>query len=117
MLVTIDGQPLPAVLNAGQSDTTRILWATISLDADGKAYTADHWRRVYPPNQTEEATLSLEQEYRISGDNITVGSFTPCRDTAACIGNKTGRITDSTLTLSFTDSGAPVYFYELMPVD
>jgi hypothetical protein len=117
-LVSVDGQPLPAVLNARQGDTTRILWATIALDVAGNAYSADHWRRVYPPNPAEEATLSLQQEYRISGDNITVGSFTPCPENAVCIGNKTGKITESTLTLSYADSPtAPVYFYGLMPVD
>ena len=118
MLESINGQPLPAVLNAGPGDTTRILSATISFDLAGNAFSADHWRRVYPVNRIEEATLSLRQEYRITGEDIAVGSFTPCPPNALCIGNKIGKITESTLTLSYDDPTAPVYFYRrLVPFD
>lgn len=118
LLESINGQPLPALLSAAQADTTRILWATLSLDVAGNAYSADHWRRVYPPNQTEEATLALQLEYRITGDDITVGSFKPCPSNALCMGNKVGKITSTTLTLAYTDNPtAAVYVYRLMPID
>jgi hypothetical protein len=117
VLETINGQPLPAVLNAGQGDTTRVVWGTVILYSAGNAFTAEHWRRVYPPNPSEEGILSLQREYRIAGDNITVGSFTPCPINAICEGNKVGKLTSSTLTLAYEHAGAPVYLYQLAHTD
>ena len=118
LLESINGQPLPAVVNAGPDDTTRILSGTIRFDLAGNAFSAEHWRRVYPVNRTDENTLSLLQEYRITDGDIVVGSFTPCPPNALCIGNKIGMITESTLTLSYDYPNAPVYFYRrLIPID
>jgi hypothetical protein len=111
LLESINGQPLPAIVNAAPGDTTRILSATVNFDLAGNAFTAERWRRVYPVNQADEATLTLDQKYRITRGTIIVGSFTPCPPNALCIGNKIGTITESTLTLSYDDPNAPVYFY------
>jgi hypothetical protein len=115
LLESINGQPLPAVVNAAPGDTTRILSATVSFDLAGNAFTSERWSRVYSVNQTDQGTLALQQEYRITSGEIVVGSFTPCPPNAICAGNKIGTITESTLTLSYDDPTAPVYFYRRLP--
>jgi hypothetical protein len=113
VLETIDGRPVPAIHFAGQADTTFVLWATLTLDDAGNAVRAERWRHVYPPNHTDESTFTSHAEYRIIGDRITVGRFTPCAPNALCEGNKVGRLTSTTLTLAYETPNAPIFLYRL----
>ena len=113
ILETINGRPLPTFVSAGQADTSFLLWATLTLDGAGNAVRTEQWRYVYPPNRTDEGTFIAHRQYRIIGDRITVGIFTPCGPSALCEGNKVGRITSTTLTLAYEDPNAPVFLYRI----
>ena len=115
VLESVNGRPLPTFVYSGQADTTFILSATLTLDGAGNAVRTEHWRYVYPPNRTDEATTTFLREYRIIGDIITVGSFTPCGINALCEGNKVGKLTSTTLTLAYENPTAPTYLYRLAP--
>ena len=115
-LKSINGRPLPAFVYAGQADTTFMLDATLTLDGAGNAVRIEHWRYVYQPNRTDEATSTFHREYRITGDNITVGIFSPCPANALCEGNKVGKLTSTTVTLAYANSPtAPLFLYRLAP--
>jgi hypothetical protein len=117
ILETINGRPLPTFVSAGQADTSFMLSATLTLDGAGNAVRTEQWRYVYPPNRTDEGTFIAHVQYRIIGERIIVGSFTPCLDTAACEGNKFGRITTTTLTLAYDHPTAPIFLYRLAGTD
>lgn len=113
VLETINGRPVPAIVSAGQADTSFMLSATLTLDDAGNAVRVEHWRNVYPPNRTDEGTFTAHREYRITGDRITVGIFTPCPPNALCEGNKVGKVTSTTLTLAYEDPTASTWLYRL----
>lgn len=114
VLETINGSPVPAVVFAGQADTSFMIAAALTLDTDGNAVRFEHWRYMYPPNRVDEGTATFHQEYRLSGDEITVGRFTPCPPNALCEGNKVGKFTSTTLTLAYENNPtSPRYFYRL----
>jgi hypothetical protein len=116
LLESINGQGVPAIMSASQIDTSFMLSATLTLDGAGHAVRSEHWRHVYQPNPTEEGTFTANVEYRITGNNITVGSFQPCPYNASCEGNKVGKITSTTLTLAYENNPtAPVFLYRLAP--
>jgi len=114
-LESINGRPVPAFVSAEPADTTFILSATLTLDGAGNATRVEHWRYVYQPNRTDEGTLTLHVEYRITGNDITVGSFTPCGPAAICEGNKIGKLSSTTLTLAYDSPTAPVFLYRIEP--
>lgn len=117
VLESIDGQPVPAVLFASQFDTTKILWSTLSLDADGKAVTIDRQSSGSQAHGTSEATSTSLRHYEIVGDSITVSPLNSCPCCLPCplIFNQVGKLTDSALTLT-TDvkSPEPIYLYRLV---
>jgi hypothetical protein len=116
VLETVNSQGVPAILIASQTDTSFMLSATLTLDGAGHAVRSEHWRNVYQPNHVEEGTFTANAEYRITGDNITVGSFQPCPYNALCEGNKVGKFTSTTLTLAYANNPtAPVFLYRIAP--
>src|SRR5882672_2831991 len=116
VLESVNGQAVPAIVIAGQTDTSFMLSATLTLDGAGNAVRIEHWRYVYQPSHAEEGTLTANSEYRITRGNITVGSFQPCPANALCEGNKVGKITSTTLTLAYADNPtAPVFLYRIAP--
>jgi hypothetical protein len=116
LLESVNGRPVPAIVYAEQADTTFMLSATLTLDNSGNAVRAEHWRYVYPPNRIDEGTFIANVEYRISGNNITVGSFQRCAANALCEGLKVGKFTSTTLTLAYANNPtAPVFLYRLAP--
>jgi len=116
VLESVNNQGVPAIVIAGQADTSFMLSATLTLDGAGNAVRVEHWRYVYPPNHLEEGTFTANAEYRITGDDITVGSFQPCPANALCEGNKVGKFTSTTLTLAYANNAtAPVFLYRLAP--
>ena len=117
ILETINGRPVPAFVHVGQADTSFVLSATLTLDDAGNAVRVERWRYVYQPNRTEEGTFTGHMKYRINGDNITVGSFTPCPPNALCEGNKVGKVTSTTLTLAYENPTAPIFLYRRASTD
>ena len=116
VLESVNGQGVPAIVSASQIDTSFLLSATLTLDGAGHGVRSEHWRYVYQPNPVEEGTFTANVEYRITGDNITVGSFQPCPANANCEGNKVGKITSTTLTLAYANNPtAPVFLYRIAP--
>jgi hypothetical protein len=116
VLESVNGQAVPAIVIASQTDTSFMLSATLTLDGGGNAVRIEHWRYVYQPSHAEEGTFTANAEYRITGDNITVGSFQPCPANALCEGNKVGKYTSTTLTLAYANNpGAPVFLYRIAP--
>jgi hypothetical protein len=116
ILESINGRPIPTFVSADQTGTSFVLWATLTLDVAGNAVREERWRNVYPPN-TEEGTFIAHYQYRIIGDNITVGIFTPCPIDAVCEGNKVGKITGTSLTLAYENPTAPIFLYRLASTD
>lgn len=116
VLESVNGQGVPAIVIASQTDTSFMLSATLTLDGAGRAVRSEHWRHVYQSNQVEEGTFTANVEYRITGDNITVGSFQPCPADALCEGNKVGKYTSTTFTLAYVNNPtAAVFLYRLAP--
>jgi hypothetical protein len=116
VLESVNSQGVPAIVIAGQADTSFMVSATLTLDGAGNAVRVEHWRYVYQPNRADEGTFIARAEYRITGDNITVGFVQPCPANALCEGNKVGKFTSTTLTLAYANNPtAPVFFYRLAP--
>jgi hypothetical protein len=113
VLESVNGQPVP--VNLGGS--TSVLWATLTLDVAGKAITVDHVKSVFQGNASE-STYSLRREYRIRGDSIEIGSFTPCPPGALCVANQLGVVADSTVALTVGYNPYPtnpiIYLYRLI---
>jgi hypothetical protein len=116
LLESVNGQPVPAIVYAEPADTSFMLSATLTLDVAGTAVRSEHWRYVYQPNRIDEGTFIANVHYRLAGDNITVGSFGTCPPNAICEGNKVGKLTSTTLTLSYDNPTAPVFLYRLEPI-
>jgi hypothetical protein len=114
VLQTVNGQPVPA--NTGGS--TSIVWATLTLDAVGNATTVDHRQTIFQGVPSEN-TIAIRHQYRIRGDGIEIGSFTPCPPGADCIGNTFGVVADSSIALTVSYISFPtepiVYLYHLVP--
>jgi len=114
VLQSVNGQPVP--VNTGGS--TSIVWATLTLDAIGNATTVDHRQTIFQGTPSENTT-AIRHQYRIHGDSIEIGSFSPCPPGAACISNTLGVIADSSIALTVSYIIYPtqpiIYFYRLVP--
>ena len=114
VLESVNGQPVP--VNLGGSTT--IVWATLTLDVVGNATTVDHSRSVFQGDSSEN-TVALRRQYRVRGDSIEIGSFTPCPLGVDCIGNSLGALSDSSIALTVGYNGFPtnpiIYLYRLVP--
>jgi len=110
-LTEIDGQPLPVTFMGIDAGST-VLSGTLYLNDAGQALRVDHYRD-YSANtgKTYDRTERLHDDYRISNDSITVGSFSTCA--SSCRGNEIGVFSDSVLTLTFDvmPRTRPVYTY------
>jgi hypothetical protein len=116
VLQSINGQPLPVVLFSDATRTLTVVSSILTLTMDGHAfigevYTQDSQGIVTQPTFT--ATL----DYRLHGDQIEIGSFTPCPPNALCAANATGTLANGTLTLN-NPLPAPnkIYFYRTGPL-
>lgn len=114
VLQSVNGQPVPA--NTGGS--TSIVWATLTLDAAGNATTVDHRQTIFQGTSSEN-TIAIRHQYRIRGDSIEIGFFTPCPPGADCISNTFGVVADSSIALTVSYIIYPtqpiIYFYRLVP--
>jgi hypothetical protein len=112
-LTEIDGQPLPVVFMGIDGGTT-VLSGTLYLNEASRVMRVNHYRD-YSANfggGAWERSEKLQDDYRISNDSITVGSFGTC--TSSCRGNEIGVFSDSVLTLTFDamPRTRPVYTYQ-----
>jgi hypothetical protein len=98
VLQSVAGNPLPYTIPE-DGGTFTVFSASLQLLSNGDAITVERWRRTYP-GYDEEQTSTWTFQYRISGENITVGFFTPCPDNASCVANRQGLIRNSTLTIT-----------------
>jgi hypothetical protein len=114
VLQSVNGQPVP--VNPGGSTT--VVWATLTLDVVGNALTVDHIRSAFQ-NDSSESTIAFRRQYRIRGDSIEIGSFTPCPPGADCVGNSMGVLSDSSIALTVGYNSFPtnpiIYLYRLVP--
>jgi hypothetical protein len=113
-LEAIDDHPLPAATWASATDTSMVVWETLTLDDAGRAVTVSHQRYVSQGRPAQEWTVSRVAAYRVQGDSIEVGWFHACVD--LCPPNAVGQVADSTLTLraKIIDVHVPVFRYRLV---
>ena len=95
VLTTVNGKPLPALVDTSAVDYGVVLADTIDLDATGVATRAFAFRRVNTSLGTD-VVYPIRQvlAYRLGpGTTIEIGSFTPCPANASCIANDVGTLT------------------------
>jgi hypothetical protein len=113
-LTEIDGHLLPVTFMGIDGGST-VLSGTLYLEGAGHALRVDHYHD-YSANtgKTYDRTERLHDDYRISNDSITVGSFGTC--TSSCRWNEIGAFSDSllTLTIDVIPRTRPVYTYRLV---
>ena len=111
VLETVSGQPLPAILFSEPTRTLTVVSSTLTLTMDGHAFMSESHRDDSQGIVTTP-TFTATLDYRLHGDQIEIGSFTPCPIGAFCLENATGTLSNGTLTLK-NPLPAPnkVYFY------
>lgn len=109
LLDNINGRPLPTYLAPTPGLTPDILSASLTFEEGGKAVMTEH-RKEFDGRET---TNTNTFDYRIHGNNVEVGSFTPCGPDANCIGTYKGTV--SRLTLSLNIGGPIIYNYRIAP--
>ena len=108
-LENINGRGLPTFYSPTPGLTPTILFASLTLDNNGKAFWLET-RREFDGTQT---SIRNTFDYRITLNQIAIGSFSPCAANANCMGTYKGTISNETLSLNVqaTDAGAIVYNY------
>lgn len=111
VLESIDGQSLPANIQAGGGDTITVFWSTLSLDAAGNAELVEHIRYVHPNSPPGEGTYTTGYVYRVTGNrvighNVAFDYSPPCPPNALCVEPPVGKIVGNTLTLFY---GSPAF--------
>ena len=115
LLESVNGQPVPTVIRAGGGDTTTLFWATLTLDAAGKAEIVAATRRVSTSAPPREATDIARYSYRVFGDSIAFDYSPPCPPNALCVRPPYGKITGLTVNLFLGANPAASYIYRLAP--
>jgi hypothetical protein len=116
-LQSVDGHPIPVVLFTEPTRTLTVVSSTVRLDNQGHAIITDSYRDDSQGVVTTPIYTSTF-EYRLHGDQIEIGSFTPCALDAICAANATGTIANGTLTLNnrlAVPNGVSVY--RTIPID
>jgi hypothetical protein len=97
-LTGVNDLPLPATIYSTPDQTITVISAELTLTGDGKAVLVERKRVTYQGATTENpSTITLK--YRVSGDYITIGSFTLCPANAVCIADFVGKFSGSSLNL------------------
>ncbi len=112
VLQSINGQPLPVVLFSDATRTLTVVSSILTLTMDGHAFIGESYRQQDSQGIVTQPTFTATLEYRLHGDQIEIGSFTPCPPNAQCAANATGTLSNGTLTLN-NPLPAPnkIYFY------
>jgi hypothetical protein len=116
-LQSVDGHPIPVVLFTEPTRTLTVVSSTVMLDKQGHAIINDSYRDDSQGVVTTPI-YTTTFEYRLHGDQIEIGSFTPCAPNALCAANATGTIANGILTLN-NRLAAPngVSVYRIVPTD
>ncbi|HEX6534136.1 MAG TPA: hypothetical protein VF041_06040 [Gemmatimonadaceae bacterium] len=107
----VDDRALPVLESSYAGDSTFVVWAVLTLEANGRALKVVEHRFVHQSDPPVETTTTGRAAYLIAHDSIAVGFFGTCR--GACVPNEVGGYTASalTLTLDILPRTAPVYHY------
>jgi hypothetical protein len=108
-LVNINGRGLPTFYSPTPGLTPTILFASLTLDNNGKAF----WLEARRESDGTQTTINNTFDYRITLNQIEIGSFSPCAANANCMGTYKGTISNETLSLNVqaTNAGAIIYNY------
>ena len=108
-LVNINGRGLPTFFSSTPGQTPTILFASLTLDNNGKAF----WLEGRRESDGTQTIINNTFDYKITFNQIEIGSFSPCAANANCMGTYKGTISNETLSLNVqaTDAGAIVYNY------
>lgn len=106
-LLSINGQGLPAIIQSGGGDTTRVFWSILTLDGAGNATIDEKTRRTRLNQPATEAIATSRYSYRVIGDSIAFDYSPPCPPNALCVGPPGGKLSGSTLTLSYSGNPPP----------
>ena len=108
-LVNINGRGLPTFYSPTPGLTPTILFASLTLDNNGKAF----WLEARRESDGTQTIINTTFDYKIRFNQIEIGSFSPCADNANCMGTYKGTISNETLSLNVqtTDAGAIIYNY------
>jgi hypothetical protein len=103
-LESINGEPVPANIQAEGGDTITVISSSLTLDAAGKAQLSEHIRYVHPGSPPGEDTYTTGYSYRITGGDV-IGQTVifdyspPCPPNALCAEPPVGRFIGSKLVL------------------
>ena len=125
VLESINNQPLPANIQAGDGDTITVISSSLTLDGAGRAQLSEHIRYVHPGSPPGQVTYTTGYSYSISGSRIIGQSIAfdyspPCPPNALCAEPPVGRFMGAKLVLSWgaTPSSRPPSVYRLQgPVE
>ena len=109
ILESINGQPVPANIQAEGGDTLTVIFSSLTLDALGTAHLSEHIRYVHPNSPPGEVTYTTSYSYRITsnviaGQNIVFDYSPPCPPNALCAAPPTGMISGSGLILFYGET-------------
>ena len=108
-LENINGRGLPTFYSPTPGLTPTILFASLTLDNNGKAF----WLEARRESDGTQTTINYTFDYKITFNQIEIGSFSPCAANANCMGTYKGTISNETLSLNVqaTNAGAIIYNY------
>jgi hypothetical protein len=106
VLESINGQPVPANIQAEAGDTITVLSSSLTLDGFGRAQLSEHIRYVHPNSPPGEQNYTTGYSYSIKGSRI-VGQIIvfdyspPCPPNALCVAPPQGRFSGFKLILTY----------------
>ena len=93
--------PLPLLVLASPSDRRSLLAENLTFDSFSTLTLVTTIRIDKPLTGSSTTTANrVTRQYRITGDSIEIGSFTPCPPNSGCVANDKGTITDGNIYLS-----------------
>jgi hypothetical protein len=106
VLESINGQPLPANIQAEAGDTIAVLSSSLNLDGLGRAQLSEHIRYVHPNSPPGDVTYTQGYSYRIEGSRVIGQSIVfdyspPCPPNALCVAPPQGRFSGFKLILTY----------------
>lgn len=106
LLESINGQPIPANIQAEPGDTITVLYGLLILDGAGNAQLIEQIHYVHPNSPAGEVTYTTGYSYSIRenpvlGRTMVFDQSPPCPANALCAAPPQGRFVGSKLVLSY----------------